>query len=279
MGGRPVSSRAVHERAPRLEDIDPHGAAFYTTALTALADAAIPYMVGGAYAFARYTGLVRHTKDFDIFIERRDCPRALEVLGSLGYRTDHPFPHWLAKAYDGEHYVDLIYGAGNGVAIVDEDWFRFAVDAELFGVPVQLIPVEEMIWSKAFVMERERFDGADVAHLIRARAAALDWDRLIARFADKWRVLYAHLVLFGFIFPTRRDLVPKDVLDALTERLRAERRPDTSSQQLCNGTLLSRAQYRSDVEQGLADARLVPNGGTMTREEIAVWTAAIDEES
>jgi hypothetical protein len=27
---------------------------------------------------------------------------------------------------------------------------------------VKLMPVEESIWTKAFIMERERFDGADI---------------------------------------------------------------------------------------------------------------------
>jgi hypothetical protein len=270
-----VTRTADEPRA--LDRIDPEGAAFYITALTALADARIPYMVGGAYAFARYTGIVRHTKDFDIFLERRDCRRALEVLAELGYRTEETFPHWLGKAFDGEHYVDLIYGAGNGVAIVDEQWFVKAVDDQVLGVPVQLIPAEEMIWSKAFIMERERFDGADVAHVIRARAAQLDWPRLIARFAERWRVLYAHLVLFGFIYPDKRDAIPADVLAQLASRLERER-PDRSTPRVCNGTLLSRAQYLLDLEGGYADPRLVPRG-TMSADELAIWTAAIGKDS
>ena len=28
----------------------------------------MPFLVGGAYAFARYTGIERHTKDFDVFV-------------------------------------------------------------------------------------------------------------------------------------------------------------------------------------------------------------------
>ena len=61
-------------------------------------------------------------------------------------------------------------------------------------VPVRLIPAEEMIWSKAFVMERERYDGADVAHILRACAETLDWPRLLQRFDGHWRVLLQHLV-------------------------------------------------------------------------------------
>jgi hypothetical protein len=35
-----------------------------------------------------------------------------------------------------------------------------------------------MIWSKGFVMERERFDGADVTHLLRAVGPKLNWDHV-----------------------------------------------------------------------------------------------------
>ena len=40
---------------------------------------------------------------------------------------------------------------------------------------------EETLWSKAFVMERERYDGADVAHLILAHGERLDWDTPVWR--------------------------------------------------------------------------------------------------
>lgn len=260
-------------RPKTLDDINPEGAGFYIGALTALAGARVPYLVGGAYAFAEYTGMVRHTKDFDIFLERHECRRALDVLAGLGYRTELTFPHWLGKAYDGEFFVDVIFGAGNGIAVVDEQWFEHAVSAEVFRVPVRLIPAEEMIWSKAFIMERERFDGADVAHLIRARGTQMDWPRLLARFDHRWRVLFAHLVLFEFIYPDLRHLVPRDVMDELRDRLGRE--PDAASRAgLCHGTLLSRQQYLRDLEHGYRDAREAPHG-TMTREEIEIWTDAI----
>ena len=63
------------------------------------------------------------------------------------------------------------------------------------------MPVEEMIWSKAFLMERERFDGADVPHLMRARQQRSNWPRLLPRFGEHWRVLLAHLVLFPYVYP------------------------------------------------------------------------------
>jgi hypothetical protein len=149
------------------------------------------------------------------------------------------------------------------------------VKQEILGVPLRLCPAEEMIWSKAFVQERERFDGADILHLIRQRGSHLDWHRLLARFDAHWRVLLSHIVLFGFVYPDQRHQVPAWTLDELVRRLGAERsEPDN---RVCNGSLLSREQYLPDLTRfGYRDGRLEPNG-RMTREETAIWTAAIED--
>src|SRR5207244_12401855 len=103
--------------------------------------------------------------------------------------------------YKADDFIDLIFSAGNGVAAVDETWFDNAVDERVIGMECKLIPAEEMIWSKGLIMERERFDGADVAHVIHAVGAKLDWRRLLARYDQHWRALYAHIILFGYIYP------------------------------------------------------------------------------
>ena len=246
---------------------------FYRHALAILKDAEIPHLVGGAYAYARYTGIERHTKDFDVFIRREDFGRAAWAFQKAGYKAELTFPHWLGKAFRNDDFVDLIFSAGNGVAEVDDLWFQHAVREKVFGVDVDLIPAEEMIWSKGLIMERERFDGADVAHIIRAAGDRLDWKRLIHRYGPYWRALYAHVVLFGFIYPSDRDKVPAWVIDELTDRLRAETNTRTDDK-ICYGTIISRQQYLKDVnEWGYEDARL--RHGTMTGEDIAHWTAGI----
>ncbi len=245
---------------------------FYRHALALLADAGIPHLVGGAYAYARYTGIERHTKDFDVFIRRTDFGRAAWAFQKAGYKAELTFPHWLGKAYKGDDFVDLIYSAGNGVAEVDDTWFEHAVKDKVFGVNVELIPPEEMIWSKGLIMERERFDGADVAHVIRAVGDRLDWHRLLERYGKYWRVLYAHIVLFGFIYPGDRGKVPGWVIDELTERVRGEKHDEEG--QICNGTIVSRQQYLKDISDwGYQDARLVD--GMMSEDDIELWTAGI----
>jgi hypothetical protein len=248
---------------------------FYRHALAILKGASIPHLVGGAYAFARYTGIERHTKDFDVFIRRDDFGRAAWAFQKEGYKAELTFPHWLGKAFKGDDFVDLIFSAGNGVAVVDDLWFEHAVSEDVFGVPVQLIPAEEMIWSKGLIMERERFDGADVAHVIRAVGDRLDWRRLIDRFGPYWRALYAHIVLFGFAYPSDREQVPVWVVEELTQRLRGETEAGNAEERVTYGTILSRQQYLKDIgEWGYRDARLVHH--TMSKEDIALWTAGIE---
>jgi hypothetical protein len=234
----------------------------------------IPFLVGGAYAFERYTGIGRHTKDFDLFIHPRDVQPALDTLGAAGCETDLCFPHWLGKARCGDDFVDLIFSPGNGVALVDDLWFQHSVSERVFDHPVRLIPAEEMIWSKAFIMERERYDGADIAHILRACAGALDWPRLIGRFDGYWRVLLQHLVMFGFIYPSERARIPAAVMRELMGRLDREL-TRSASDRACRGTLISRAQYLVDLERwGYADPRLAPHGN-MTPAERERWTAGI----
>lgn len=269
----PVYAPTVHSAA--AVNLPRHR--FYRRVLRALNAAGIDFVVGGGYALERHLGIGRPTKDLDLFLRPGDVRAALEHFRSLGFGAELTFPHWLAKVTHRDEEVDLIFNAGNGICPVDDDWFRYAVPSQLLGVPVALSPVEEMIWSKAFVMERERFDGADVLHLLNTWAETLDWSRLTRRFGRHWRVLFAHLTLFGFVYPSERRRIPEAVMRQCARFLDLELQC-APAQRLCRGTLTSRAQYLVDIERwGYEDGRLAPHG-SMTENEASVWTAAIDEE-
>jgi hypothetical protein len=251
---------------------------FYRRSLQVLTRAEVQFLVGGAYALAAYTGIERHTKDLDVFLRQPDCARALHALAGAGYATEVTFPHWLAKAYHNGDFIDVIFSSGNGVAHVDDDWFRHANPGEVLGEQVRLCPIEETLWSKGFIMERERYDGADIAHLLRVRGHSLDWNRLLWRYGDNWRVLLSHLVLFGYIYPGERSRIPQAVMAELFRRLQKESGQTPPPEHVCRGTFLSREQYLPDVNRwGYEDPRRhVP--GTMTDSQIARWTDAIYED-
>jgi hypothetical protein len=246
--------------------------ASYRQALVALRERNAPYLVGGTYAFRHYTGIARPTKDLDLFVQKAESGAVLQVLREAGWQTFAAYPHWLAKARRGQHTIDVIHGSGNGVANVDAEWFAHARRAETLGVPTLLVPPEEMIWSKAFLMEKYRFDGADVAHLLLRQGPSLDWERLVRRFGRHFQVLLSHLLLFDFIYPGQL-VVPRALILELARRTQ-ERSGVEPGEPLCQGTLLSRKQYRHDVETwGFRDARLDPDV-SMTPGDIASWTRA-----
>ncbi|HEY4307114.1 MAG TPA: nucleotidyltransferase [Gemmatimonadaceae bacterium] len=250
--------------------------AFYRRTLHVLSDARVPFLVGGSHALLNYTGIVRETKDFDLFLKQDDLEAALDALREGGYHTEVTFPHWLAKAKQGNDTVDLVFASGNGVCRVDDMWFSNSLEADVLGMPVKIAPVEELLWQKAFVMERERYDGADVAHIIRSCAESLDWDRVMLRFEPYWQLLLSYLVLFNFIYPSERHRIPARVMEELMNRMQAETKSPPAEERLCRGTLTSRAQYLLDIGRyGYEDARLSPRGN-MSAEDLVYWTWAID---
>jgi hypothetical protein len=247
---------------------------FYIDALGLLETTGVPFLIGGAFAHSRYTGRDRDTKDLDVMLRREDVARALAAFSDAGYHVDLPFPHWLGKVRRESQYIDVVFSSGNGIVRVDDSWFTHAVPAEVLGIPVLLCPPEELLWSSAFVQERERYDGAAVLHLLHAQAVNLDWSRLLERFGKNWPVLLSYLILFQFAYPDRRADIPDGVMNELTDLLQCQQpEPDN---RVCQGTLLSRQQYLFDIDQlGYTDARLRPHGA-MTPEQAEIWTKAIE---
>ncbi|HEX3276301.1 MAG TPA: hypothetical protein VHR43_15695 [Gemmatimonadales bacterium] len=260
--------------APTQSLVETPSRAFYRQAMEVLRRGDVPFLVGGAFAFVHQAGIDRSTKDLDLFVRPGDVHRLLEVCSAAGYHAELVFSHWLAKVRSADSFVDVIFSSGNGVAVVDDQWFEHATEQSVLGLNVLVAPAEETVWSKAFVMERERFDGADVAHILLAYGDRLDWRRLLDRFGPHWRVLLGHLTMFGFIYPSARSRVPGWVMRELMDRLAAEIDAPDAEDPVCYGTLLSWSQYLGDVFAGnFRDARIRPYG-SLTPEEVARWTSA-----
>jgi hypothetical protein len=235
---------------------------FYRRSLEALSTAAIPFLVGGAYALGHHAGIHRETKDLDLFIRKADGPAVIRLLQDLGAEAGVVARHWLGKGIREGSVIDVVWGFRNGVGKVEDDWFGRASFGTMFGVRVPFLSIEDMIWSKAFVMERDRYDGADIAHLLRAGRASLDWRRLVARFGPHWPVLLSFVILYRYVYPDEADPVPEAVERELIDRWMASRDVAGAPEEgpLCRGTLFSYHQYAVDLERGHRDARLQPEG-------------------
>jgi hypothetical protein len=210
--------------------------------------ARIPCAVGGAFAFHRHTGIWRTTKDLDLVLPAAAVPPALAQLAAAGFETRVTDPVWLAKALRGDSFVDLITGVGNAALQVDDTWIERAVPHEILGVPCRVLAAEELLASKLFVARRERFDGADVVHLIRACGDRLDWDRIQQLLGEHWELLLGSLVLFAYVYPGRTGLVPRHLWNGLTSRFLdrvTHPHPETPSR----GTLVDPLMFAIDVNE------------------------------
>ncbi len=243
--------------APREYPIDPWLKDVFQKALRAMNGARVPYVVGGAFALHWYSGYWREAKDLDLFVLPEDSSWAMRVLEFAGFDVRRKHPEWMAQAHRGDGQVDLIYGMGNWLDFVDRTYFNKAKRGLILGVPVWVMAPEEMIYCKAFVASRDRYDAADLHHLLVTTGGSLDWPRLLRRFGEQWEILLSHLIMFGYIYPSHRDLIPEDVLDELLGRLKRTHSEPWRGGKACRGFLVDgNGGYKLDVEEwGYRDIR------------------------
>lgn len=118
----------------------------------------------------------------------------------------------------------------------------------MLGIPCKVLGPEECLASKTFVAFRERFDGADVVHLLKACGPKMDWELVLALMGDHWELLYWSLVLFAYVYPARTALVPENVWELLMRRFAERvRRPDVTAP--FRGSLVDPRMFAIDVEE------------------------------
>ncbi len=227
--------------------------ALYQDVLNVLETKQVPYTVSGAFALQQHTGICRATKDLDVFLTPQDASAAIVELTQLGFLCELSDPVWLAKAHRDGHFVDLITGMSNGVITVDPSWIERSHPSTILGVKTRVLAPEELIASKLFVTRRERFDGADIVHVIYALRGRLDWERILELTGDHWELLLWSLVLFRYVYPAQSTYIPHSIWNALLSRFTTEvRSPDPAAK--FRGSLIDDKMFAIDVEEwGLDD--------------------------
>lgn len=231
----------------------PEQALLFREVLALFNENRVPYVVSGAFALQKHTGIWRNTKDLDLFLAPEDVPNSLRILQQHGFETEVCDPVWLAKAHRSDYFVDLITGMSNAVITVDKSWVDRGSAAEVLGVPTRVLAAEELIASKLFVTRRERFDGADIAHVIHGTQGRLDWDRVLFLLGEHWGILLWAMVLFHYVYPAQMDYIPRRIWDDLLGRLQAElNNPNPRAH--FRGSLIDEKMFAIDVEEwGMAN--------------------------
>jgi len=216
--------------------------------LTLLQDNRIPLAVAGAFALRQHTGICRFTKDLDLFMTAENSRRALDCLCQAGFECAVPDPVWLAKAHKDDFFVDLITGMSNGVINVEDSWVDRSRPAVVHGIETRVLAPEELVASKLFVAKRERFDGADIAHIIYGTNGDFDWNRVLQLAGEHWELLLWNLMLFRYVYPAQTHYVPDQVWDALLSRFQTAL-SDGNSDGSFRGSLLDENMFAIDVNE------------------------------
>lgn len=223
-------------------------AGFFKHILQLLAANRIPFAVSGAFSLRQHTGICRYTKDLDLFLTGENAPSALNCLRAAGYECEVTDPVWLSKAWHEEHFVDLITGMSNGVITVQDSWIERARPAVIYGVETRVLAPEELVASKIFVAKRERFDGADIAHVIFGTYGDFDWKRELELVGPHWEMLLWSLILFRYVYPAQSHYVPSEIwCELLTRFTRVVNNSDSTA--LFRGSLIDENMFAIDVDE------------------------------
>lgn len=173
----------------------------------------ISFAVGGGLAFSVYADRIRNTKDVDIFILPKDRDAMIEITATLGfadYYEQLPYErHWLYRAHRNGVIVDLMWRMANDRAEVDEGWLKGGLTVSIHGDDMPLLPREELIWSKLYVLQRDRSDWPDILNILLIEAASLDWQRLLEKVGDDARLLGGIILVFSWLCPEKAASLPK----------------------------------------------------------------------
>lgn len=216
--------------------------------LALLEEKKMSFAVAGAFALRHHSGICRDTKDLDIFLPAPEVSSALGCLMKEGFRCEVTDPVWLAKAYREKYFVDLISGMSNAVITVDESWIKHSVPMTLLGVNTRMLAPEELLVSKLFVTRRERFDGADIAHIIYSTRGNLDWKRILNLVGEHWEMLLWAVLLFRYVYPGNSQYIPSTLWQDLIGRLSAAvANPDPKQE--FRGSLVDDCMFAIDLQE------------------------------
>jgi hypothetical protein len=187
----------------------------YRQAFAAVRATGRPFLLGGGFGLAIYMDHWRNTKDIDFYIlpEDRDYfVSALEKAGFADYYKKHPYDRgWIYRSHRQGVIVDVIWSMANRHASTDLSWFDRAKTVSVRDEPLLVLPAEELLWCKLFVLQRDHCDWPDLMNLLYAVGPSLDWGHVIKRIGADFPLLKALVTLFDWVCPERAVQLPARV--------------------------------------------------------------------
>src|SRR5689334_6703815 len=134
----------------------------YQSAIEVLRSTGVPFMLGGGFALATFAGRWRDTKDIDFYVLPKDREVVIAALSKAGF-TDYfcqrPYDRkWIYRSVRFGVIVDIIWSMANQRAQVDSEWFERSMPVVIRGERLQVVPMEEFLWCKLYIMQRDHCD-------------------------------------------------------------------------------------------------------------------------
>ncbi len=185
----------------------------YRAVVDKMREKGIRFALGGGLAFSEYANRVRNTKDLDLYIYPWDRDEAREVLLSTGfvdYFDEKPYDRtWIFRGYKDSVIVDLIWTSPNHRFEVDPRWLSRGRDVVIRGTRLKLIPPEELVWAKIYVLQHDRCDWTDILNILGNLGPMLDWRHLLDRVGPDIPLLAGILSVFRWMAPEKASSLPQ----------------------------------------------------------------------
>lgn len=191
----------------------------YRDAIKALRGADLRFLLGGGFALATYIGRWRNTKDIDFYIMQEDRDKAVAALTKAGFEDLYermPYDRkWIYRSTRDGVIVDIIWAMANQRAQTDEQWFTRAPAANVRGEALSVVPLEEFLWCKLYIMQRDHCDWTDVFNVIYAAGKNLNWNHLLTRLEEDWPLLKGLLTVYTWLCPEQAQELPRSLREGL----------------------------------------------------------------
>jgi hypothetical protein len=204
--------------------------AVYRSAIKAIRGAEIPFLLGGGFALATFTGRWRDTKDIDFYVLPEHRTAVVRALSKAGfedyYRRVRYDRKWIHRNVKQDMIVDIIWSMANQRTRVDRQWFEYSGSVGIRGETISVIPMEEFLWCKLYILQRDHCDWTDIFNLLYAVGARINWDRLIRRLGNDIPLLRGMLSVYAWLCPKQSRQLPRRLWQAVD--LRAPKEPEAA---------------------------------------------------
>jgi hypothetical protein len=83
------------------------------------------------------------------------------------------------------------------------------------GMELKMLPPEELIWAKLYVLQRDRCDWGDLLNILFMRGERLNWSHLLGRVNEDRRMVAALVEIFAWMCPGRAAKFPAGLWEEL----------------------------------------------------------------